>query len=305
MDDIERGLHDAIRVSRVYGPRPDKTVDLYFDLTVAIIALTLIGLFAGCRSASTIPELPEANRVVREPLVIQSDIRLPVRHRLLDELVAVRTDICTKLNLPTSDEPIHVYVFEEAEEYAAYVGDRFPGFPCRRAIFVKNDTTLRVLAYWGDRVAEDLRHELTHAYLHAVIPNLPLWLDEGLAEYYEVGRGRRGLHRAHIAQLSAAYGDGTWRPDLRRLELLENSAEMTELEYAESWLWTHFLLESSPEHLKLVQDQLARLRMSAEAGRLIEHVDKQLPDAANILIEHLRSLAEQVSAEGMASANPI
>ena len=57
------------------------------------------------------------------------------------------------------------------------------GVSHRRAFFVETDTQLSVYAQWGDRVAEDLRHEVTHGYLHAVVPNVPLWIDEGLAEF--------------------------------------------------------------------------------------------------------------------------
>ncbi|GIT30210.1 MAG: hypothetical protein Ct9H300mP1_22560 [Planctomycetaceae bacterium] len=33
---------------------------------------------------------------------------------------------------------------------------------------------------------EDLRHEFTHGVLHSSLKRVPLWLDEGLAEYFEV-----------------------------------------------------------------------------------------------------------------------
>ncbi len=247
--------------------------------------------------------LPDSNQVIRDQLVIQSDVRLPARHRLLDELVAGREDLCQKLRLPTSDEPISVYLFKAEGDYRAFMEDQYPGFPGRRAIFVKNDTTLKVFAFWGERVGEDLRHEVTHAYIHSVVPNVPLWLDEGLAEFFEVGRGRHGVHPAHVAALADAYKTRTWLPNLRHLEELENSEEMTELEYAESWLWTHFLLESTADNLKLVQDQMARLRMTAEAEPLAAQIDKHLPDAANQLVEHLRFLAEHQSAKEVANAH--
>ena len=43
-----------------------------------------------------------------------------------------------------------------------------------RAFFVESDTRLNIYAYWGDRVAEDLRHEVTHGYLHAMVPHSAL-----------------------------------------------------------------------------------------------------------------------------------
>lgn len=256
----------------------------------------------GCQAASTSPELPSANQVIRDQLIVHSSVRLPARHRLLEELVGLRDDLSRKLSLPTSDEPIDVYLFKNEQDYQAFMAEQFPNFPGRRAIFVKNDTALRVFAFWGERVGEDLRHEVTHAYLHSVIPNLPLWMDEGLAEFFEVGRGRHGLHRAHIEALVSAQKAKSWNPDLRRLEELQNSEKMSELEYAESWLWTHFLLESTPDNLKMAQDQLARLRMSAEAGALADSLDKNLPDAANQLIEHLRLLAEAQSGKELTRA---
>ena len=180
----------------------------------------LSGAFAlagGCMSWHATPALPTRNSLVLEQLVIFSDTALPEHHRLLEELRAQRTQLSTKLGLPISDEPIHVYLFPTAQRFEAYMQLHFPGLPNRRAFFVESDTRLSVYAYWGDRVAEDLRHEVAHGYLHAVVPNLPLWLDEGLAEYFEVPRGLTGLNKAHVEYLTVA-GGASWRPDLARLE---------------------------------------------------------------------------------------
>ena len=59
---------------------------------------------------------------------------------------------------------------------------------------METDARLAVYAQWGDRMAEDLRHEVTHGYLHSVVPDVPQWLDEGIAKFYEVPRGQRGLN---------------------------------------------------------------------------------------------------------------
>ena len=57
-------------------------------------------------------------------------------------------------------------------------------WPSRAASAARED--LLVYTYWGDRIQQDLRHELTHALLHSVLKDVPLWLDEGLAEYFEL-----------------------------------------------------------------------------------------------------------------------
>ena len=162
-----------------------RSADGFLNASVAWIGCLLLGVlvFQGCATDHTRVALPVQELVVRDQLVVHSDFHVPKRHRLLDELTARRHDISELLNLPTSDEPINIYLFKKGDEFREYMKREHPKFPDRRAFFLKNDTTLTVLAYWGDRVGEDLRHEVTHGYLHSVVPNLPLWLDEGIAEY--------------------------------------------------------------------------------------------------------------------------
>ena len=40
---------------------------------------------------------------------------------------------------------------------------------------------------------------MAHGYLHSAFPSIPLWLDEGLAEYFETPRGDAGLNGRHVA----------------------------------------------------------------------------------------------------------
>lgn len=237
--------------------------------------------------------MPSHDQFDREQLRIFSDFRLPRRHRLLDELTARRRDIAERLLLPMSDEPINVYLFDDEKRFTRYLKQNHPLFPNRRAFFVKNDTDLKVYAHWGDHVGEDLRHEVTHGYLHSVVPNIPLWLDEGLAEYFELPRGSNGVHHQHIYHLTEVARREDWTPSLRRLEQLNNAAEMTQLDYAESWLWVHYLMESHPDGRKLLQDQLARLRMTGDTESLSEHLDIH---EAEPVVTHLADLGAKIRA---------
>ncbi len=256
-----------------------------------------VGLVGGCAVAPPAAPLPMERRLTRDQLRIHANFELPRRHRLFNELVARRNDVHELLGLPVSDEPIHVYLFESPEAYTAYLRQRFPEFPDRRAFFVETDTRLEVFAYWGDRVAEDLRHEVAHGYLHAVVPGLPLWLDEGLAEYSEVPRTADGRHERHIRRLDKALDARQWKPDLARLEALQSPEQMSQQDYAESWAWVHWLLESSPERRKLLRHYLARLRVTGQAPLLSKLIAEQEPRADRELVAWLRRLAdEQVSA---------
>lgn len=237
--------------------------------------------------------LPDEREMVRDQLVIRSDFHVPYNHRLIDELVARRTDIADRLSLPMSDEPINIFLFENASKFQAFMKETHPDFADRRAFFVKNDTELKIYAHWGSRVGEDLRHEATHGYLHSVVPNMALWMDEGLAEFFEVPRGKSGVNEQHVYMLSNRYRQSEWLPDLNRLESLSNPKDMTQSDYAESWLWMHYLLEKDQATRKLVQDHLARLRLSGNDSSFAQQVDSLIPDASVKVIDHLRELAKQ------------
>jgi hypothetical protein len=240
------------------------------------------------------PELPRRSQVQAGQLVIHADFPLAEQHRIVRDLEALRVDVSQTFDMPISDEPVHLYLFETPQKYDAFVARQFPSFPVRRAFFVSTDTTLAVFAAWQDRVAEDLRHETTHGYVHAVVPTVPLWLDEGIAEFFEVPRAEAGLHRGHVAHLAGRIIEGTWRPDLERMEALASAGELSQDHYAEAWCWVHWLLHTTPERRRLLQDHLAALRRDTATPPLslaLRHAPGTPADLAAALRTHVESLA--------------
>jgi hypothetical protein len=256
---------------------------------VAIFGLLFV---AGCVIPRSRNALPQREKIVRDQLVIHSDFNLPKNHRLINELTIRRTEISELLAIPTSNEPINVFLFDDEEHFRSFMARTHPDFPHRRAFFVKNDTNLNVFAFWGTRVGEDLRHEVTHGYLHGVVPNLPLWLDEGIAEYFEIGRGKGGVNGPHVYQLANSFRRGDWTPDLQRLESLTSAETMTQMDYAESWLWVHFLLSGGPQSRAIVQDHLQQLIDKGQAEPMFPKVAVEFPDFETKLIVHLKALDE-------------
>jgi hypothetical protein len=252
-----------------------KPLGTHFVVNVAL-ALLVCAAIAGCATWHTQklagPELPTRFTVALDQLIIHSNFELPSQHRLLQELNAERVDISNELSLPVSDEKIQVYLFKEPEQFYEFIRQKYPSFPDRRAFFIETDTRLSVYAYWGDRVAVDLRHEVCHGYLHSMVQNLPLWLDEGLAKYFEVPRGTHGLNEPLLDELTKLAKQGRWRPDIRRLEAMRSPAEMTEIDYAEAWSWVHWLLETDPVHKSLLQEYLTDLRRTGNAAPLSLYV---------------------------------
>jgi hypothetical protein len=264
------------------------------DWTIAAcaIACLVVLLACGCslwRDKPVIQTTPSQNKIIRDQLWIYSDTPLPTQHRMVEELCMQRNEVLERLNLPASNEPIHVYLFDTGERFNTFMRLQYPEFPSRRAFFVETDTRLAVYAHWGDRMAEDLRHEVAHGYLHSVVPNLPLWLDEGLAEYFEVPRGQHGVNVPHITDLATRLPGG-WRPDLRRLEALGAIGDMRQVDYAESWLWVHWMMDH-PQRLELLRTHLQRLRRDGSSEPLSLQLRRLMPHPEGELLQYLQTLA--------------
>jgi hypothetical protein len=259
-------------------------------LAILLSLLILAGCTLARKTSEPVVQTAGDTSFVREQLIFHSDFELPRQHRLLDEVAALRVDIAGKLGIPACDEPIHVYLFESTDAYGEFAHKYFPRSAPRRAFFLETDTRLNVYAQWGDNVAEDLRHETTHGYVHAAVRNVPLWLDEGIAEYFEVPRGRQGRNGSHMDLLAARQETGEWSPDLARLEQMTSAADMTQQDYAEAWLWVHLLLESTPERQSLLTTWLTQLRRdgtSVPISLRLREIDS-VPNRS--AIEHLQQI---------------
>src|SRR5262249_37375458 len=148
---------------------------------------------------------------------------------------------------------------------------------------------LLVYTYWGNRIQQDLRHELTHALLHSVLKEVPLWLDEGLAEYFELPPGWKGVNYQHLKQLRTA-PDAPYHADLVRLEKLEEVEQMPPAEYREAWAWVHLMLPSDAEVKKVLVSYLNQLRTNNRPGPLRPRLAAVVPDLDGALDQHLTRL---------------
>jgi hypothetical protein len=117
---------------------------------------------------------------------------------------------------------------------------------------------------------------------------VPLWLDEGLAEYFELPPNCHGVNAAHVETLRRDLGVSL-RPDLDRLERMKDVNEMKGPEYREAWLWVHLMLRT-PAAKKVLLAYLQELRTNHTPGPLgprLAPVFTSLPDAFE---RHLQQL---------------
>jgi len=235
----------------------------------------------------TLPGKAGAQRVSQ--FVFYSDTPIKSNAPLFDELSQLREQVFHELHLPPSNTIIQVYLFDEQEKYERYMRYRYPELPKRRAFFVAHPGVpggpreLFVFTYWGDQIRQDLRHELTHALVNSVLRDVPLWLDEGIAEYFETPPERKGLNSLHLDAIKRR----SEPVDLAALERLDQVQQMGRSQYQEAWAWTHLMLRSTPQARAVLLGYLQSLREPKPAGALYPRLAEVYSAPADALARHL------------------
>jgi hypothetical protein len=221
------------------------------------------------------------------PFQCHADFSLQPHQALLEELSVLQEDLAHTLGAGKPREPVHLFLFQTKSTYQGYLTQYFPRVPYRRALYIKARGPGMVFAYQGSDFEIDVRHESTHALLHAWLPSVPLWLDEGLAEYFEMARDKRAAENPHHAVLRVMIRSGEL-PRLEELEQLDNLEGMGRDEYRDAWAWVHFLLHGPPE----ARDQLLRYLVELEAGDdpgpISNRLRSRIPQLNRRLAEHFQ-----------------
>jgi len=258
---------------------------------LAVLALVL--LFAtGCAlTQHKLVSLPTRNSVHADQLVVLSDFPIPEKSPLISDLKTLREEVHKSLGLPFGSRPVTVYLFADETVYARYLKLTYPDLPDRRAYFIKKSPgdELAVYTSWGDRIQEDLRHEFTHGLLHASLKTPQLWLDEGLAEYFEVVGPTGTVNRSDVSRLAAALDEG-WKPNLPRLESLAKVDQMSRSDYREAWAWVHFMLHSSEDSRQVLLGYLQDLRTNKNPRAISERLAELYPNAHERMKSYVASV---------------
>ena len=133
----------------------------------------------------------------------------------------------------------------------------------------------------------DVRHESTHAVLHATLTDVPLWLDEGLAEYFEMPRDKRSDGNPHLESIKRLLRQGEM-PKLDDLESLRDLSEMKREQYRDAWAWVHFCLHGSREAYTELVHYLDDLEAGTDPGKFSDRLRRRIPDLDRQLLQHFR-----------------
>jgi hypothetical protein len=218
------------------------------------------------------------------PFIFRSEFPLGGPKGVVRQVIQLRSDVEKTLQIKVGDKPIEINLFKNRHTYSEYLAARIPEGKNRRALYVKGSDRGRLYAFHSRDLGTDLRHECTHAMLHNALPFIPLWLDEGLAEYFEIVPNERAKPE-RMKKLRFRF---KWQPSLIPLEAKRDLSDMGSEDYLQSWAWVHFMLHDSKQSRAVLMRYLHRIEQADPPGPLSRHVTAGIPNADARLKRHFR-----------------
>ena len=190
-------------------------------------------------------------------LVILSNAGDRAVRGVAENLLRLRQSLMEVSKLETrSPIPTYVYAFRSEASFDAYreavIGKNRQNV---KGIFYSLPDSNRILLQADVGIDDVVYHEFTHYFVRNTVVGIPLWLDEGLAEFYGTfapGGGARsvrlGLPNKYHLSFLQEHGLMTL-PELFAFEPLKFPSGDLRVEqfYGESWLLAHYLLIGNPK----------------------------------------------------------
>jgi hypothetical protein len=214
---------------------------------------------------------------------------IPIQHfeTQIESLIALPKEIETALGIELAESPIDIVVLANEKEFDTYLHDRYPGLRHSSALFIQNRRSGLVLTWMHENWLVDSRHEVVHALLHAHRVALPLWLDEGLAEYFEHGLNRPE-HPVHASPLRAQLKFGRIA-DLELQERWPSNMELSSEQYRDAWGTVAFLMHHSDATRQEFQLYLSDLFSDRATGFLSYRIRRTVPRWRDAYLKHYQS----------------
>lgn len=226
------------------------------------------------------------------PFLCHAEFPLSEIQPLLAQLPQIQAGLMEALRISAAQESIELYLFRSKGTYDQFLSRNLPKIAYRRALYVKDGGPGRVYAYRGPYFDVDLRHESTHALLHSILPVVPLWLDEGLAVYFENPLDKRAFGSPQWDSVRWALRLG----GIRRLESLEKKRSVEAMDrgdYRWAWAWVHFMLHGPPEAAEELVQFVGDIQTGRPTVLLSQRLRRRLGDPNEAIAAHLKNWSRQ------------
>lgn len=223
-------------------------------LTVGVTATLLL------LSACTGPGL--ARRTAGRYVVVRSG-RAPEDAAALRRLADAHVDgVCEYLGLTTPTVPVEILLFPHSWNRRSYLREHCPRMADAGAACYRSDDGLVIALaeQWTEaETIRYLRHELTHFAIASHYRDIPPWLDEGLARFFELGPPWGEPHDAMLRSCRKQM-DRADEPLLPGLVTIPYGERLTRKQYALAWGVTYYLLTHAEQGGACVRGYLTEVR---------------------------------------------
>ncbi len=223
----------------------------------------------------------------RGSLTVYSEFPVDLDH-IEAQLQSVSDQLQNQLGIEGSDQAIELVLFRSQSNYHKYLAEKLPEALERRAVFFRNDDVSQIYVWNSRWLMVDLRHEITHVRLHQHLPFLPLWIDEGLAEYFETNADEHGASSRREAVLwKSRLG---FPPRLEHLEQLNAATVMQGDDYRNSWAWISFLLHHNTATRDLLRSYLEEIHSGGVPGPFSSYAAEQITGFSGLANSYFRKM---------------
>ena len=213
---------------------------------------------------------------------------------ILAELKRLPPRLSKVYGSPAIVRAVNVLIFSDRQQYFAHLDKTLPKAPRRNSLFIVRSGRPTILAVQGKTLRQDLMHEAVHSLNHLTFRNtsMPLWMDEGLAEWAEDSVEQQSrVHGKALRQLLG--GQRILLPEpisLAALEKIKSTTRADAVDYAASWAWCRFLLSGKYGCRGVWNRYLQDIRDGQQAGRLSHRLALTVPDYEQRFLRFLTSI---------------
>ena len=246
-------------------------------------ALSLLPLlfFVALNALAAVPPPPETDHwitLAAGDFRVYSNASPNATRAIATNLLRMREALGKVTTLETrAAKPTYVLVFKNRHSFGPYRDaifgkEKAPVSGAFVSVAAGNFIAVDAAAEGG--VARVVYHELTHHFMRNTVPGLPLWLDEGLAEYYSTFSVRGDEVRVgylipdHVVALRRRE---PLIPLARFFALDQQSPELTDARrqtrfYAQAWALVHYFLSGGEARRARLEAFLAAIRAGRSAA---------------------------------------
>jgi len=214
--------------------------------------------------------------------------------QILAELKQLPLRLSEVYGSPAIVRAVNVLIFSNRQQYFSHLEKTLPQAPRRNSLFIVRSGRPTILAVQGETLLQDLTHEAVHSLNHLTFRNtpMPLWMDEGLAEWVEDSVDQQSrVHGKALRQLLG--GQRMLLPEpisLAALEKIKSTTRADAVDYAASWAWCRFLLSEKFGCRGVWNRYLQDIRGGQQAGRLHHRLALTVPDYKQRFLRFLTSI---------------